>query len=79
MNNTIQKATETQERTCPVCGKAYTEHPSLSRIDNQTLICHDCGTREALASIGVDTKEQEKILETISRGCKTVSGRQLCR
>lgn len=27
--------------------------PALSREDNQTLICPDCGTREALASMGV--------------------------
>jgi hypothetical protein len=28
-------------------------------------ICPDCGTREALESIGVDEKEQEEILATI--------------
>lgn len=56
-----------QVRTCPLCGRNYTEHPALSRKDNMTQICPDCGTREALASIGVDTKEQEKILETIHR------------
>ena len=30
-------------------------------------ICPDCGTREALESIGVDETEQEKILATIHR------------
>lgn len=54
-------------RICPICGKAYTGQPAISRRDNKTLICPDDGTREALASIGVDTKEQEKILETIHR------------
>ena len=52
-------------RTCPICGKEYTEHPALSRKDNSTLICPDCGTREALESMGVEVEEQEKILDTI--------------
>ena len=30
-------------------------------------ICPDCGTREALESIGVDTAEQDKIIDTIHR------------
>lgn len=38
-----------------------------SREDNQTLICPDCGTREALASMGVSREEQEEIIETIHR------------
>lgn len=45
----------------------YARTPALSREDNQTLICPDCGTREALASMGVSLKEQEEILETIHR------------
>ena len=54
-------------RTCPLCGKSYTGHPALSRTDSETLICPDCGTRQALESIGVSQEEQEKILETIHR------------
>ena len=50
---------------CPLCGKLYHEHPALSRTDNETLICPDCGTRQALQSIGVDVEEQERIIETI--------------
>lgn len=57
-------------RTCPLCGKTYSERPALSRKDSQTLICPDCGTREALESIGVGPEEQEKILETIHRSMK---------
>ena len=56
-----------QTRYCPKCGKKYTEHPALSREDNKTLICPDCGTREALESIGVKPDEQEEILNTIHR------------
>ena len=38
-------------RVCPLCGKAYAEPAALSRVDNETLICPDCGTRQALESI----------------------------
>jgi len=33
---------------CPNCKKYYTGHPALSRKDNKTDICSDCGTKEAL-------------------------------
>ena len=53
------------ERSCPICGQIFTERPAVSREDNYTLICPDCGTREALASLGVDPEEQDHILKTI--------------
>lgn len=52
-------------RICPLCGNPYADPPALSRTDNETLICPDCGTRQALESIGVSAEEQEKILEII--------------
>ena len=52
---------------CPQCGQSYSEHPALSRADNETLICPDCGTREALDAIGIDAEEQEQILAAIHR------------
>lgn len=52
---------------CPRCGQSYREHPALSRLDNETLICPDCGTREALDSIGVKPDEQEQIIASIHR------------
>ena len=57
----------TQIKICPRCGQVYHEPPALSRIDNQTLICPDCGTREALEIIDVDRQEQEEILAIIHR------------
>lgn len=33
---------------CPECGKDYTGYPALSRKDNTTRICSECGIREAL-------------------------------
>ncbi len=57
----------TQIKICPRCGQAYHEPPALSRINNQTLICPDCGTREALESMDVGQEEQEEILAIIHR------------
>ena len=54
-------------KICSRCHKAYHGVPALSRVDNETYICHDCGTREALESIGVESSEQELILDTIHR------------
>ena len=56
-----------ETRVCPLCGRTYGEPPALSRTDNETLICPDCGTRQALESIGVSAEEQEKILAIIHR------------
>ena len=61
------KDNETRMAVCPLCGRTYHGVPALSRTDNETLICPDCGTRPALQSIGVDSDEQEKIIETIHR------------
>lgn len=57
--------TEVVKRTCPLCGKEYTGYPALSRKDNATEICADCGTRESLEIMGVSESEIEKILDTI--------------
>ena len=46
-----------EKQICPICGQEYTGAPALSRTDNQTLICPDCGTRQILAAIGVTDKE----------------------
>ena len=59
------KENERTIRVCPLCGQSYTDPPALSRTDNETPICPDCGTRQALQSIGVSAEEQEKILSII--------------
>lgn len=33
---------------CPTCHRRYVGAPALSRKDNRTAICPDCGTREAI-------------------------------
>ena len=45
----------------------YTGHPALSRVDGETLICPDCGTREALDTLGISLEEQDRIIQTIHR------------
>lgn len=50
---------------CPSCGKAYAGHPALSRKDNKTDICPDCGTREALEAAGFSKEKQCEILKRI--------------
>ena len=59
------KETMTRAAVCPRCGKVYTDRPAISRADDKTPICPDCGTRESLESIGIDTAEQDKILRAI--------------
>lgn len=49
-------------KICPVCGGPLTAHPALSRRDNKTHICPDCGIREALSDFGMDVAEQEEII-----------------
>lgn len=36
-----------KQRKCPICKKSYKNHPALSRKDNKTEICPECGQREA--------------------------------
>lgn len=64
------KTGKIKEKICPVCGQKYNAPAAVSRIDNRTLICPNCGTRQALSSIGVPPEEQEKILEIIRRNAR---------
>lgn len=39
-------------RSCPRCGNDIGEFPgALSRVDNKTEICSDCGSREAIGRL----------------------------
>lgn len=64
------KNDEIRTAVCPLCGKTYHGHPALSRTDNETPICPDCGTRQALESIGVTGEEQDEIITTIHRAAR---------
>ena len=64
------KEQERHQAVCPKCGTVYRDRPAISREDNTTLICPDCGTREALMTLGIDLEEQEQIIQAIHR-CRT--------
>lgn len=52
----------TTEKVCPKCGGKYTEYPALSRRDNKTYICPDCGVAEALEDFyGKKTESKDAI------------------
>ena len=57
-------------RKCPICGKEYQEPPAISRKDNQTEICPDCGTLEALEAVGATQETKDKVLRTIHEARK---------
>lgn len=38
-------------KTCPKCGRSFERLLALSRTDNETMICDECGTMEALDSL----------------------------
>lgn len=46
---------------CPKCGQTYTGHPAISRDDNKTNICPECGVREAFQAFckekGIDGED----------------------
>lgn len=35
-------------KKCPICGEKYSDYPAISRKDNKTKICPECGQKEAL-------------------------------
>ena len=39
-------------KKCPVCGKQYEGFPAISRKDNKTELCPDCGAKEAFEIYG---------------------------
>lgn len=42
---------------CPLCKKEFEGHPAISRFDNKTEICLDCGIKEALQEFMKHTKK----------------------
>jgi predicted RNA-binding Zn-ribbon protein involved in translation (DUF1610 family) len=40
--------TETDKKICPRCGRIYERYGAISRRDNKTEICSECGKAEAL-------------------------------
>lgn len=43
-------------KVCPICGQKI-DYPAISRSDNKTEICSDCGVREALEDFAKHLKK----------------------
>lgn len=54
-----------ENKICTICGRAYASPPAVSRLDNITPVCPECGTRQALDAAGINGTEQEKIIQKI--------------
>ena len=49
---------------CPACGAMTREYPALSRRDNRTNICPECGQREAMDDFNRANKSKQNIALT---------------
>lgn len=47
-------------KTCPVCGRMYTDRPAVSRREGVGEICPDCGTMEALEDYESMKRKEER-------------------
>ena len=54
-------------KICPRCGREFERLLALSRKDNKTMICDQCGTEEALDDAGLNdgNTERERILDAV--------------
>ena len=55
----------TTPKKCPKCGKTYTDFPALSRRDNKTYICPECGVDEAMEDYFKAMSKQENLTEDL--------------
>lgn len=57
---------------CPKCGKEVNRLLALSRADNKTMICDECGTKEALDAAGLTegSSMRDSINEEYCENCK---------
>ena len=54
---------------CPKCGKSFKRLLALSRTDNTTMICDECGVKESLDDVGLTegSAVREAILQEMRR------------
>lgn len=57
-------------KTCPRCGRKFERLLAVSRIDNQTMICNDCGVMESLDSMphGILTPQERARIVAAATG-----------
>ena len=55
---------------CPKCGRSFERLLALSRVDNRTMICDECGTMEALESLphGTLTPQERTRITVVATG-----------
>ena len=52
---------------CPRCNKEIIGYPAISRVDNLTEICSDCGLDEALSVYGFSKFRRKLFIRRIKR------------
>ena len=57
--NVLNKIENTTDELCPICNKELGQYPALSKKDNETKICSNCGMLEALEAFNKHLKESE--------------------
>lgn len=57
---------EERKKKCPRCGAVITFYPAISRKDNKTEICSDCGVIEAIEEYINHKNKLEKIQTSIN-------------
>lgn len=69
-------------QVCPRCKRDYRGYPALSRVDNKTEVCSNCGIIEAdIDCFGLNTsspEEQERHKEFV-RKLKLISGKNVLK
>ncbi len=50
---------------CPICKKEFNNHPAISRKDNKTEICSECGIVEEINCFEPDKKKAQKLINSI--------------
>lgn len=55
----IEVVENDNDELCPICNKELGQYPALSRQDNKTKICSECGMKEALQSFIKHTEENQ--------------------
>ena len=57
-------------KRCPKCGRTCDRLLALSRTDNKTMICDECGTKEALDSLpnGILTPQERTRIAVLAKG-----------
>tara|TARA_R100000808_G_C2088403_1_gene109701 strand:+ start:558 stop:782 length:225 start_codon:yes stop_codon:yes gene_type:complete len=59
---------------CPRCGIKTTDFPAISRADNETEVCSQCGTEEALIqTLGMSEMGSRRMANQITTATEKLS------